>query len=117
VNKLNTEYIRMQQGPLSNAMLHVDAAKKADDLLNVGISAENWAGDVGNIIRAEAANTKKATAMARDAFMADIASPGGAGGIFPAASGWTPEKEKRLQALHEWRAKALQELRAKHGTK
>lgn len=84
VNKLNTEYIRLQQGPLSNAMLHVDAQHKADALLSEGISAEGWAGPVKKIIDSEAANTKASVHSIRDSLMSEVSGAGGhAGGAKP----------------------------------
>ena len=103
VNKLNTEYIRLQQGPLSNAMLHVDAAHKADALLSVGISADAWASDVRDMIAAEAANTKASVQSVRGSLMQEVASAGGhagaAGGAKPLppknAKGWTLHRDAK----------------------
>ena len=96
VNKLNTEYIRLQQGPTSNAMLHVDAAKTAEELLNKGISTESWEGPVKDIILSEMQNTKQGAQAVLTDLMDQIKAPvsGQAGNVAAPAkpalpSGWT----------------------------
>jgi len=92
-------------GQASIAQLHQGAQEEARKWANINMTPASF-DSVAQAMQAEGAERVKTfeRAIEKQRVGGDAPTP---------AAGWTPEKENRLQALHEWRAKALQELRAK----
>ena len=95
VQKIRSEYMRLQTGPTSNAMLPVEAQQRSDQLISTGITAENWRGPIRDAITWEARNAVKSVEDTTNSLRNSVQSAGGA--IQPPPN-TQPPKEPALTA-------------------
>lgn len=75
VNTIKNEYGRLMAGPTSNAMLPVEALKKADDLIGGGLNVEAWL-EVKKALLRDADITRKSVNDQKNSLLDSIKEPG-----------------------------------------